>query len=334
MTLHKPWGGLLLLQENNLGSSDENKNGSFVSKRIMTEGNTKPQSKSKKREKLGNRFCFTWNNYDENWLDQLDHKFKGFKWKGGVEVGDSGTPHIQGYLESEFRIRPIEKFGIKAIHWEKAKGNRQQNITYCSKEGKVYGNLPDVYVPECTEPWGWGLHVQGVVEAEICPRSVDWYYEPEGKTGKSDVVRWLVIKHGAMICSGKAADMKFQIMNHYIKTGEVTRNVVFDVPRSMEKYISYSGMEEIKNGVFASSKYESGVYVGPRPRLFVFANFEPNPGVDLSEDRLRVHRIVVKKEKGEVVVSQIYETSSRMLQNMLVENDKDTWDSRCGVDDI
>lgn len=256
----------------------------------MTGGNTKPQSK---REKLGKKFIFVWNNYPENWLDQLDQKFKGMRWKAGEEVGKCGTPHIQGYLESDTRIRPIEKFKIKEIHWEIAKGNRQENLKYATKDGKTHGNLPDPYIVTCPEPRGWQLHVKEVAEAPICDRSIDWYWEPHGKVGKSDVVRWLVMKQSCQICSGKSSDMKFQIMNHYVKTGEYTFNVVFDVPRSMEKYLSYTGMEEVKNAVFSSPKYESGMYVGPRPRMFVFANFPPAMGADaeMSIDRYRVHRI-------------------------------------------
>lgn len=278
----------------------------------FAEGNTKT---SAKRCNSGKRWCFTYNNYDKNWMDQMAPIFKvhGVKWKVGVEVGESGTPHLQGYIECESKLRPMERFKLpKEIHWEAAKGNRIQNIKYVCKEGNYHGNLPDVYIPECVEPWGWQIDVKKIMEKPIDNRSIEWFWEPTGNVGKSDIVRWLVVEHNAMICAGKAADMKYQILNHFKMTGEVTWNVVFDVPRSMEKYLSYSGIEEIKNGLFASSKYESGTYTGPRPRVFVFANFAPEPGLEMSADRFNIRRIVVKKEEGEVLVSQTVCHSARM----------------------
>lgn len=256
---------------------------------VFAEGNTIPRQK---RSNSAKRWCFTYNNYDENWMDQMAPIFLkwGVRWKIGKEVGESGTPHLQGYIECESKCRPIECFKLpKAIHWEVAKGNRVQNIKYCCKEGDFYGNLPDIYVPDCQEPYGWQLQVVKVMNEPICPRAIHWFWEPSGNVGKSAIVRWLVVKHEVMICSGKAADMKFQISKRLIDKGEVTWNVVFDVPRSMENYMSYSGIEEIKNGLFSSPKYESTQYVGPRPRVFVFANFPPKPGEDMSADRFVIH---------------------------------------------
>jgi len=41
--------------------------------------------------------------------------------------------------------------------------------------------------------------------------------------------------------------------------------------------INYTGIEEIKNGLFASSKFESKMYVGNRPHVVIFANAAPEP---------------------------------------------------------
>ena len=61
------------------------------------EGNTKPQ-----RSNPAKKFCFTWNNYPENAIKELlAPKFTMFEmdWIVGREIGDSGTPHLQGYFE-------------------------------------------------------------------------------------------------------------------------------------------------------------------------------------------------------------------------------------------
>jgi len=53
----------------------------------------------------------------------------------GVEVGEEGTRHLQGYIEfhKAKRIGPL-KIMFPTAHWESAKGNYKQNYKYCTKE--------------------------------------------------------------------------------------------------------------------------------------------------------------------------------------------------------
>ena len=55
-------------------------------------------------------------------------------------------------------------------------------------------------------------------------------------------------------------------------------------------YLSYTGIEEVKNGCFFSQKYESAMVVMPYPTIIVFANEEPCYG-KMSQDRWRVQQI-------------------------------------------
>ncbi len=90
--------------------------------------------------------------------------------------------------------------------------------------------------------------------------------------------------------SGKAADMKMAIAGA-AKSGIDPRLVIMDVPRSKSGYVSYTGMEEIKNACFLSSKYEVAQYVGAHPHMLVFANTPPE-WHKMSGDRWKVFRIV------------------------------------------
>ncbi|QCX35027.1 replication-associated protein [Blackfly DNA Virus 4] len=85
--------------------------------------------------------CFTLNNYVEAedvprisaWLTE-EAKY----WIIGREVGDSGTPHLQGY--ASFRGRHTfsyvrDKLGTRC-HIESARGTARQNREYCSKGGE------------------------------------------------------------------------------------------------------------------------------------------------------------------------------------------------------
>lgn len=80
-------------------------------------------------------FCFTINNYtseDESGLLTLGHRYIIY----GREVGESGTPHLQGYIVFK---NPRHFGSLKSLmpraHIEVAKGDADSNFKYCSKEG-------------------------------------------------------------------------------------------------------------------------------------------------------------------------------------------------------
>lgn len=54
------------------------------------------------------------------------------------EVGDNNTPHLQGFvhLKSKVRLNGLKRLQTTRIHAELARGNDQQNQTYCSKQDK------------------------------------------------------------------------------------------------------------------------------------------------------------------------------------------------------
>jgi len=63
----------------------------------------------------------------------------------GFEVGESGTPHVQGFvcLKKRMRLTGLKKI-LPRAHFEVAKGSVTQNVEYCSKELDVieYGSKP------------------------------------------------------------------------------------------------------------------------------------------------------------------------------------------------
>lgn len=65
----------------------------------------------------------------------------------GRETGDSGTPHLQGYLvlETKLRLAQVKNInGFERCHLEVARGTAVQASTYCKKDGDFdeYGTLP------------------------------------------------------------------------------------------------------------------------------------------------------------------------------------------------
>jgi hypothetical protein len=78
--------------------------------------------------------------------------------------------------------------------------------------------------------------------------------------------------------------MKYAIMKSIDDRGVVPKILLLDIPRSLEEYVSYQGIEEIKNGMFFNTHYEAKMVCYDSPHVVVFANFEPDLS-KLSRDR-------------------------------------------------
>lgn len=92
------------------------------------------------RDKL-KKFCFTLNNYSEaeEQAIRTHVTLRAAYAIVGHEVGEKGTPHLQGYvnLKKQSRFSTIKKM-IPRAHIEKARGTDQDNKAYCSKAGNFW----------------------------------------------------------------------------------------------------------------------------------------------------------------------------------------------------
>lgn len=89
-------------------------------------------------------FVFTLNNHQLDEIDPIKKLNTDYQIIGD-EVGESGTPHLQGYLHfsSSVSFKTIQK-AIPRAHIEVAKGSASSNRTYCSKEKVLHeaGTIP------------------------------------------------------------------------------------------------------------------------------------------------------------------------------------------------
>lgn len=235
-------------------------------------------NRPKKQPSPAKRWCFTWHNFPTDWKDTVERaKPLLAVYTIGVEVGEkTHREHLQGYLEFITKRRPTELGWPSHVHFEICRGNRASNLIYCSKEGQYIANIK---MPRplqlITELYPWQQEIVDLVSTIPNDRTIHWFWDRNGNVGKSALVKLLCAKYGAIVCAGKAADMKFQIAEA-LKKGEPPDIVIFDIPRTSLDYISYTGIEEIKNGCFASSKYESGMVLMNSPHILIFANREPD----------------------------------------------------------
>lgn len=137
------------------------------------------------------------------------------------------------------------------------------------------------------EPYTWQQKVIEFLTQKPDNRTVHWFTDYLGGSGKSDLSNWLIAHRNAFLCdSGGQKDIAFAYDNQPI--------VIFDLSRDMEDYCPYRVMEAFKNGRMFSAKYQSCLKTFKPPHVIVFANFPPKKE-KLSMDRWNI----IQLEDGE-----------------------------------
>lgn len=251
----------------------------------MEGGNTKPPPSSKSKQiSASKRWCFTLNNYSQEEFSSICSVFlsKSKLYIIGDEVGESGTPHLQGYVEFKDKLRPLNLFSFKRIHWEKSKGSRDENIVYCSKQ-KILASLGLPKPIKVIEHlYKWQLDIENLIKTEPDDRLVYWFWESQGNIGKSAFIKYCCVRHNvSFCCGGKYSDIMNLIFNQDM---DKCNCIMFDIPRCNDGCISYASIEAIKNSLVCNTKYETGFKVFNSPHVVVFANSPPEFD-KLSHDR-------------------------------------------------
>lgn len=259
---------------------------------------------TQKRGNTNSRFrklCFTLNNYkndDYSKLLQFCEKCQ-FKYIIGKEVGESGTPHLQGYIEfgKQLSFKQIKEINNE-MHFERPLGSRTDNIKYCSKDGDYVTNFKEPLHKRLLKKYNninwkdWQQNIINIVESEPDDRTIHWYWEPTGKVGKSFLAKYLILKYDAIICSGKQDNVFNQVKTWMDKNKneESPKVIVCDIPRTCLNYLNYGTLEKLKDGALYSGKYEGGICILDNVHVICLANVPPDTHT-MSADRWDIHRI-------------------------------------------
>lgn len=265
----------------------------------QTVGNNVQPSPSKKVKQLPKyrSYVFTLNNpvgHIGHILDKISEK-----WVYQLEVGENGTPHFQGYVYLKKRARITELRKHIECHWEVAR-NAKASIEYCMKKDKTYKDGPwakNIPIEEPLEDelegvklFNWQQEIVNIIKTKPDKRKIYWYYETKGNMGKSSLVRHIAIKNQGrfIVVGGKKSDIFFGIQDFHKKRGVFPKIIFIDIPKADLNYISWGAIEKIKDGLFYSGKFESGMVLMNKPHVICFAN-RPPP----NEDKMSVDRWVV-----------------------------------------
>jgi len=210
------------------------------------------------------------------------------------EVGAEGTPHLQGYIhyKNAVALSTIKSWNPR-LHWEQAR-SVVNSVAYCSDatKRKPQGRLwtlgfaipssPRVEVLEVADMFTWQRALAAEIETPPDQRSIIWYYDQIGGSGKTEMAKYLLATYdSAIFLSGGAfKDISYQI----VKAKKDPTLVIVNLPRTSEGKVSYASLEAAKDGLVQSGKYEGGFRLFPQPHVVVFANFMPDLA-SLSADR-------------------------------------------------
>jgi len=261
---------------NSSDSSNSSKGGSGNTK-------TKPQDSPVKK------WIFTLNNFTKVEYNDIISNFSSnsSRYSIGIETGESGTIHLQGYVELKVKKRfSYFKKIMPRAHLQKAKGSREENLIYTQKDGNFKQNFTEeIYCEKPCKELEYILEKMDNYDFPRGDRMINVVVDYKGGLGKTEFARYCVMKYkDCIVTGGKAADMKNQIVEYLKEHLVCPKYIIMDIPRKNINFISYQGIEECKNMLFYSGKYEGGMVNGNKPFFLMFMNDLPDEEA-MSKDR-------------------------------------------------
>jgi len=128
-----------------------------------------------------------------------------------------------------------------------------------------------------------------IIKKEPDNRTINWIWSENGGVGKTSTAAYIERNYeGVCIANGKGTDIKNSVITHLNENN--LDILIINVPRCNENYVSYAAIEEIKDGLIYSGKYEGGFANIEHPHVIIMSNFEPDTN-KLSKDRWNIVEI-------------------------------------------
>lgn len=266
-------------------------------------GNTSTPPARVSGDPRGRAWSLTINNYDEKVLEEFKAyaKLECEKYTFQEEKGAEGTPHIQAalYFKSQRLFSAIKKKWPTA-HIEKAKSWKALEA-YCrkvdSRAGPVVTNMQRAKDPlEGKTLFTWQHDLVQKIKGEPDDRKITWIVNNGGGIGKTQLAKHLCLSYPGEVLyvNGAGADVRYGVTK-FIEDGGHLRTCIFGFTKSMESRVSYEALEQVKDGIFYNTKFESKMVIYDPPHVIVFSNWLPDRS-KLSADRWDV--IVIDTEDG------------------------------------
>ena len=174
-------------------------------------------------------------------------------------------------------IRPSSTGGIYALKNYCMKDETRVAGPWADKEVYMGQDLPTELLP-------WQQKLKDYILGPVNPRELIWVYDEGGNSGKSAFCKYMSFHFKTLkLTYGNAGDLLNLVSK---KAGR--RGYLFDLTRTKPSQFSstdlYSAMEDVKNGHFINTKYETDEILMIQPHIVVFANRLPESNA-VSADR-------------------------------------------------
>lgn len=213
-----------------------------------------------------------------------------------LEKGSEGYLHYQGVLSLKNKkyMEGVKNIiGKQSVHLEPVR-DLKKLVNYCQKEDtRVSGpwSIQSTWIRTISSFRDWQQNLIEFIKDKPDDRTILWYSDPIGSAGKTQMAKYLAVHRKAIVLNNaKTSDIAYAIPDN-------PEIVIFDLSRSNEGHINYGAIEQVKNGLVFSAKYESKMKYFNSPHVVVFANTEPDYD-QMSLDRWKIIHLS-KKEKVE-----------------------------------
>lgn len=210
------------------------------------------------------------------------------------EKHEDGKLHYHIWIEYKKKIDTKNErfFDLKDVHPKIEKLKDEEHwCDYIRKYDNYITNCKDIDIPSSfsisLDLYEWEKRICDKLDKIPNNRDIWVVVGKNGGEGKTTFQKWLCLNYPHCIClSGKASDMKHCIVE-YKKTNKcVPKIILINVPRSNIEFVSFTGIEEIKDMFFYSGKYEGGMINDRHPHVIIFCNEILDPeGDKMSKDR-------------------------------------------------
>lgn len=234
------------------------------------EGNTKKDFRSRTWFLTINNFT----DFELNTIRKETQKSIDYAWQ--IEMGEEKTIHVhacfkyendrkfstmknkfpRGHLEYTKEWKTTKEYCMKE-YTRVMEGDHKRTLGYLSGKLRL-----------------WQVYMKKYLSLPADDRSIVVLVDEIGGKGKTSFCKHMVsVRDDVLYLSGSAKYMKYAIMKS-IDEGIIPKILLLDLTRSQRNHMSYQGIEEIKNGLFFNTHYESKMVSYDSPHVVVFTNYE------------------------------------------------------------
>jgi hypothetical protein len=257
-------------------------------------------------ETRSKHWAFTFSDYTKYQIEEIEEILESnicSKYIFGEKTIDPpGIPHINGYVlfKTAKNLSNIKKIFRLNMQWKKVT-NIKACIRSCVDCGKyklkniksyemrdsqdIAPQIVKYDILDEEDLRDWQKDLIKIINNPADNRTIHWYWDPNGCTGKSVFAKYLHRLYNACVVH----DCEFETVVSRVYAHNNCDLVVIDIPRSTRDYISYTVLDYIKNGILVDPENDSRTKAIPSPHVIVFSNYEP------SRERLSIDRWNVVK---------------------------------------